>query len=250
MQLDWSTILLEIVNFLVLVWILKRFLYQPVLDIIARRKRTIDESIAGAEAKGKEAEALKTQYENRLADWERERAAAREALVHELDSERQRRLADLEKDVAAEREKTRVADERHLAEFQRGAEEQAVAQGARFAGKLLERLSGPELDARLVALALEGLAGLPERRQAELRAGATEAGNAIEVQSARTLAAESRTAIEAGIAKLLGARATFTYREDPALVAGLRVLLGPWVLRASLQDELQGLAELSHGPAD
>lgn len=250
MQLDWSTILLEIVNFLVLVWILKRFLYQPVLDVVARRKAAIDESLAGAETKGKEAEALKAQYENRVADWERERAAAREALGHELDEERQRRLAELEKAVAAEREKTRVADERRLAEFQRRAEEQAVAQGARFAGRLLERLSGPELDARLVALALEGLDGLGEARRAELHAGAAEAGNAVEVQSAHALDPAAREAIEDGVRKLAGSGATFTYREDPALVAGLRVLVGPWVLRASIQDELQGLAEISHGPSD
>jgi len=248
-QLDWSTILLEIVNFLVLVWILKRFLYQPVLDVIARRKAAIDESIAGADAKSKEADSLKAQYENRLADWERERAGARETLAHELDAERQRRLAELEENLAAEREKARVADERRLGEFQRRAEERAVAQGARFAAKLLDRLNGPELDARLVALALEGLGGLEERRCAELRAGASDARE-IEVQSARDLDPASRQAIEAAIAKLLGSSPAFRYRVDPALVAGVRVQLGPWVLRASLQDELQGLAELSHGPLE
>jgi len=248
-QLDWSTILLEIVNFLVLVWILKRFLYQPVLDVIARRKAAIDESIAGADAKSKEAGSLKAQYENRLADWDRERAGARETLAHELDAERQRRLAELEEDLATQREKARVADERRLGEFQRHAEERAVAQGARFAAKLLDRLNGPELDARLVALAVEGLEGLEEQRCAELRAGASDAGE-IEVQSARALDPASRQAIEAAITKLLGSSPAFRYRVDPALVAGVRVQLGPWVLRASLQDELQGLAELSHGPSE
>jgi F-type H+-transporting ATPase subunit b len=249
-QLDWSTIVLEIVNFLVLVWILKRFLYRPVLDVISRRKAAIEESIAGADAKRAEAQTLKAQYENRLADWERERAAARETLAHDLDEERRRRMAELEKALAAERDKARVADERRLAEFQRRAEEQAVAQGARFAGRLLEHLSGPELDARLVALALEGLAALPQARRAELRAGASEAGRAVEVQSARALDADARKAIEAGVQGLIGTAPAIAYREDPALVAGVRILLGPWVLRASIQDELQGLAELSHGPAD
>jgi len=249
-QLDWSTIALEIVNFLVLVWILKRFLYQPVLDVIARRKAGIEAAIAGADAKRAEADALKAQYENRLGDWETERAGAREALAHELDAERQRQMAELQASVAAEREKARVADERRLGEFQRRAEEQAVAQGARFAARLLDRVNGPELDARLVTLALEGLAGLTEERRTELRAGASEAGGEIEVQSARPIDAATRQAIEAGVQKLLGANAACRYREDPALVAGVRILLGPWVLRASLQDELQGLAELSHGPSD
>ena len=38
MQIDWTTFALEIINFLVLVWILKRFLYRPVLDTLARRR--------------------------------------------------------------------------------------------------------------------------------------------------------------------------------------------------------------------
>lgn len=38
MQIDWTTFVLEIVNFLALVWLLKRFLYTPVLDVLARRR--------------------------------------------------------------------------------------------------------------------------------------------------------------------------------------------------------------------
>ena len=39
MQLNWSTFVLEIINFLILVWVLKRFLYKPVLAAIAQRCR-------------------------------------------------------------------------------------------------------------------------------------------------------------------------------------------------------------------
>ena len=38
MELDWTTFILEIINFLVLVWILHRFLYQPVMNVIAQRR--------------------------------------------------------------------------------------------------------------------------------------------------------------------------------------------------------------------
>ena len=42
MEVDWTTFALEIINFLILVWILKRFFYHPVLDIIARRRICIE----------------------------------------------------------------------------------------------------------------------------------------------------------------------------------------------------------------
>jgi len=48
LELSWSTFLLEIINFLVLVWILKHFLYKPVLDVIARRRSGIEKTLADA----------------------------------------------------------------------------------------------------------------------------------------------------------------------------------------------------------
>ena len=50
MQIDWMTLVLEIINFLVLVWILKRFLYKPVMEAIAARQRRVDGKLAEAKA--------------------------------------------------------------------------------------------------------------------------------------------------------------------------------------------------------
>jgi len=135
MQLDWTTLVLEIINFLVLVWILKRFLYKPVLDIVARRRAGIEDAMARAEKTRQEAAALKDQYEGRVADWEQERARAREKLQGELDAERQRRLQALQDELQNEREKARVADERRQSEARQRLEQQAVSQSARFAGR-------------------------------------------------------------------------------------------------------------------
>ncbi len=66
MELNWSTLLLEIVNFLVLVWILKRFLYRPVLQVIEeRRSRHRGDPDRGTAAPGRRPSRLRGQYENR-----------------------------------------------------------------------------------------------------------------------------------------------------------------------------------------
>jgi F-type H+-transporting ATPase subunit b len=67
MELNWSTFVLEIINFLVLVWILQRLLYKPVLAVIARRRAGIEKTLADAKHLQAEAERLKAQYESRLA---------------------------------------------------------------------------------------------------------------------------------------------------------------------------------------
>ena len=50
MAIDWFTIGAQILNFLVLVWLLKRFLYQPVLDAIDKREKRIAATLADAAA--------------------------------------------------------------------------------------------------------------------------------------------------------------------------------------------------------
>ena len=243
MQLDWSTILLEIVNFLVLVWILKRFLYKPVLDIIAKRRANIEASVAKSESMKKDAEALKKQYESRLADWEQERAKARESLRDEMDAERARRHKALDEEIQSAREKARVADERRLREAQRHAEQQAVTQGARFAARLIGALSGPELDTRLVQMMLEELQQLPDDRTTALR---QQKVSQAEVTSTRALDEATRQAIGSALGRVFGRSVDCQFREDSSLIAGVLITIGPWILRANLKDELQGFAELSH----
>ena len=66
MELSWSTFVLEIINFLVLVWILKRFLYKPVMDVIARRREEIEKTRAEAAQLQTDAQNLQQQYEERV----------------------------------------------------------------------------------------------------------------------------------------------------------------------------------------
>ena len=66
MELDWTTFLLEVINFLILVWLLKRFLYQPVLEVIGKRRQKIQAELLQAATTQDQASQLKEQYEKRI----------------------------------------------------------------------------------------------------------------------------------------------------------------------------------------
>ncbi len=55
MLIDWFTVAAQVINFLVLVWLLKRFLYQPIIDAIDAREKRIAAELADADAKKAEA---------------------------------------------------------------------------------------------------------------------------------------------------------------------------------------------------
>jgi len=244
MELNWSTVVLEIVNFLVLVWILKRFLYKPVLEMIARRQSGIEQNLNDAKALHVDAEKLRERYEGRLADWNEERQKARESLSGEMDAERTARLNELQSLLQQERERARVAEARHQAGELRKMEETALKQGARFASRVLEKVSGPETQARLVELVATGLAQLPAERIAAVRSGLAKASETILVVSAFPLAEDHRQRLEQALASLVGRDLSLQFELDSKLLAGVRISIGGWVLGANLLDELRGFMEL------
>ena len=126
MELDWTTFALEILNFLVLVWVLKRLLYRPVLKVIADRKAEIQNRLSDAERLREEAQSLREQYENRQAEWNREKDTVRNRMVEEVNAERGRRLTALQASLEEEREKARAVNERRLADLTRQAEHAAI----------------------------------------------------------------------------------------------------------------------------
>jgi len=250
MELNWSTFVLEIINFLVLVWILKRFLYKPVLDVIARRRAGIDKALSDAKAERSEAQKLQQQYEGRLADWEQERRQGRETLAQELESERATRMENLKAELEQEREKSRAAEKRRQADALRKLETTALQQGARFASRMLELAAGPDLQARLVEMLCTDLNELPAQGVEKLRTRYGKAPDDILVTSAFPLPDDQRQQLEQVLEKVAGQGITFRYEKKNELLAGLRVVIGAWVLGANVLDELKGFADLSPGNLD
>jgi len=246
LELNWSTFLLEILNFLVLVWILKRFLYKPVLDVIARRRAAIENKLAEAEQLRTDAEALKDQYENRLSSWQQERQKAIDELRHEIEANRLQQLGDLKQELAQEEEKIRVAGSRKENQLLREIEQRALHQAAEFASRLLAEAAGPELENRLFDLLLDGLSTMPADQISALGSKWGELPERILVSSAYPLADDKRHRLEDTLSRVTGLSVPVHYERDAELLAGLNITIGAWVLQLNVRDELRGFTELFH----
>jgi F-type H+-transporting ATPase subunit b len=242
-ELSWPTFLLEVINFLVLVWLLKRFLYKPVLEAIAQRKAAIDKTLSDAKDKEAGAQALVQQYQNRLADWENEKARLRAGVVEEISAQRAQMMTGLENSLKQEREKARVLEDRRLNELQGKAEAAGIAKGVRFTARLLARAAGPELEARLVTLAVEDLPLLSIEQIQALRLVSQQGGLQVKVTSAFPLSAPQRSMIVQKLKEVTQDSIAVEFNEESGLLAGLRISVGPWVLRANLEDELVFFAD-------
>lgn len=244
MEFDLTTFILEVINFLVLVWLLKRFFYRPVLAVIEMRQAETAKTIADAAAVRREAEGLKSECLGRLAGVDQERTVARAELAEEIAAERVRRLAAVEAEVNTDRQRRQMLEARERSEREDALQREAVNIAARFASRFLDRLVGPELEAKLVELALSELdAQAPEKLDA-LR----DPNVSIKVVSAYPLDNGQRAAFSLALGRLAGGPISPEFSVDAMLKAGVCIMAGSWVLMANLRDELSFFSEnFNHG---
>jgi len=246
LELNWSTFILEIINFLVLVWILKRFLYRPVLSALEKRRNQIEQDLNEATLQHTQATELEQQYKKRLEDWALEKQQLRETLQQEILSERTQKLKQLQTELASEREKAAVVEQLHLADSLRQYQQNAHEQGAQFASRLLRALASQELESRLFDLLLKTFDELDEERKMTLINACEKLSEAIIVTSAYTLSESQHQQLELKLNATCKQSVKINYKQDKKLLAGLRLHIGALVLGFNLQDELTGYTELNH----
>lgn len=238
MELDLSTLIMEAVNFLILVWIMNRILYRPVAAIIAQRQAALERTRVEAEQLKSEATGLRQTYQGRLASWDAEKAELRRQLQGEMSAERQRLMAALDEELAGTRDKARVAEERRSQEVARLCEERAIASAGRFAASLLARIATAEQSIRLQEMLLEDLAMLPDDQRRAIAEALGRDDALVRVVSAHPLEPTASRAFESRFREIFPEALRFSFTEDPTLLAGVRVIAGPWNLAANLSDEL------------
>ncbi|MDH5751108.1 MAG: hypothetical protein OEZ59_01655 [Deltaproteobacteria bacterium] len=238
MELNWSTFILEIINFLVLVWILKRFLYRPVLEAIEARKNRIAQEKQQIDALKEETERLNRETQNKKNLWEEEKEQRHHALIEEIAAERESLMEQLHTELEQERRRQENLDRARRAEINRKMEAQALRQGGRFVSRLLERLACPELEARQIELLMEELHRLPPEKARTIQTAMEEDGGDIKVFSGFTIPGETREQLSEILQQVAGP-ARVSFHKDESLLSGVSVHVGYWVLEANLKDEMK-----------
>jgi F-type H+-transporting ATPase subunit b len=242
-ELTWTTFLLEAVNFLVLVWLLKRLFYIPVKRAISERRAAVEKTLHDAESVNREAQELKAKYEDRLQEWEGEKEQQREQFRKELDAERERQLKLITVSVERERQKAEAQAQRKATELKQQSEKEALRQALQFTSRLMGDLVSPELEGRIVELVVKRLCASRSEDFPSVGEVEKDHGLRVQVRSAFTLTESQRTKLMEALRKSLGPGAQIDFATDQGLLAGLEIATRSFTLRANLRDELAYFAE-------
>jgi len=242
MRIDWSTLALQLVNFAILVWLLQRFLYKPVLGVIDARRQAADTRYAEAQRTAAAARQQLAELETQRAGIAADRAIALADAQAQAMRLIEARRAQAERDAKSLLDETRqtLAREREtlLAEARRAALDMAAGMARRVLQEIPEslRLEGwlERIDGHLRSLS-------PGQR-AEL-AGELTAGAALRVVSASPVPADVQERWRARLRETLGPDVAITFETNAALIGGAELRFPHAALGFSVESAVGALQE-------
>ncbi|MCA8943550.1 MAG: hypothetical protein KDB80_13385 [Planctomycetes bacterium] len=219
MEFDGWTLALQAINFLVLVWILQRFLYKPLLGLIDQRQRAQQDAFAQAAEREKAADASRAEYESRRQELDAERQGmldeARAAIAKETEQGRAAARERANAELASSRSRIEKEREEAAASLTRDA----VALAGELAQRLLAGVATADVAGSLLTSVLDRLDALtPERKQAlhtDLEQGAK-----LVVASAPALGDDLRARCVERLRAALGPDTQVEFTTDEALLVG------------------------------
>ena len=143
-------LLYTVVNVLILFLLLRKFLYKPVMNIIAQRQKQVDDALAAAETSKKEAATALNTAQDKLRNVDAEAAARRTAYEEQAETAKQQLLAEAQKQADAIVAEGKAAAEAERQHKLREADAQTTALAREMCEKLLARNLTQQDDARLL----------------------------------------------------------------------------------------------------
>lgn len=241
MLIDWFTVIAQAVNFLILVWLMKRFLYQPILKALDAREKRIAAELADAAAKMAEAGMERDEFKRKNDELDRQRAALLNKAAEEAASERSRLLDAARKDT--DNLHDRLQD-KLSSEYQNLHEEFARRTRAEvfaIARKTLTDLAGVSLEQRMADVFIDRLQELDSEEKKSLADRLKSPDMPVLIRSAFELSQPQRVAIEGAVQTTLAMKTPVRFEIVPELAGGIELIMHGQKIAWSIADYLTSL---------
>ena len=241
MLIDWFTVGAQALNFIILVWLLKRFLYKPILNAVDAREKRIAAELADADAKKAEAQKERDDYQHKNEEFDQQRAALLSKATDEAKAARQRLLDDARKAadaLSAKRQEALRSDAQNLNQAIRRRTQQEVFAIAR---KALTDLATTSLEERMSEVFTRRLRTMDGKAKEGIAEALKTASEPAVVRSAFALPAAQRAAIQKAVNETFSAEVPVRFETAPDLVSGIELATNGQKIAWSIADYLTSL---------
>jgi F-type H+-transporting ATPase subunit b len=253
MLIDWFTVGAQALNFLILVWLMKRFLYKPILNAIDAREKRIAKEHADANAMKAEAKKERDDLQHKNESFDQLRASLLKKATDEANTERQRLLDEANKDaetLSVRRHNALITEAHNLSQtLSRQTQREVFA----IARKVLSDLATASLEEQISKAFTNRLNTMDDNAKHIFVEAVKTASEQSIVRSAFDLPAQQQMQIQQEIDKIFPSKVHIRIRFEtaPDLVSGIELITNgqkvSWNIADYLTEMEKGVGELLKG---
>lgn len=243
MQLDWFTVVAEIVNFLILVALLKYFLYDRIIGIADERESKIAARFEEAEKKRQKAEKEAERFRSQQQELDEHREELMTQAREEAEQRRRELIEQARQEVEAQKEQWQQTVQREQDAFLKELRLEAGQQTIRLARRSLADLAGADLEKQMIERFLERLKALSDEEQAKIADSLQDSGRQPIITTAFDLSSENREQLMTAIREQFGNSVEGNFNTAPDLICGIELKANGHKIAWSLDNYLDNLAD-------
>ncbi len=241
MKINWFTLIAQVINFLILMWLLKRYLYKPILKAIDERENKIIAQLNDAEAKKAEAKKERDEFTEKNETFNKQKEVLMLKVIEENNTEAEK----LKEQVRTEANSLKAKLEKSLQEEQESNHleitKKIQQEVMSIAKKTLTDLSSVSLENQIVNTFIIRIKKLRGDGKKQLTATLNSGNDQILIQSAFDLSVEQQADIKKAIINLTGNERPFQFKTTPELIAGIELSTNGYKLSWSISEYIKSL---------
>lgn len=234
MQINWFTVIAQILNFLVLVWLMKRYLYKPILSTIDDREKKIAAQLADAKTKKAEAKSEQDEFNKKNEVFDQQKKDMMDKAATEAGALSQKLLEEAKNNAKALQDKLEKAAKEQQADLNHQMKQKTEQEVFAITKKVLTDLADVNFEAQSVNAFIKRVSEIKENEKDQFIKALHSGSGPIQVQSAFDLSEKQQTEIKSAISKMLGTKPSFEFKTSPALIGGIELTTNGYKLGWSI----------------
>ncbi len=241
MLIDWFTVGAQVLNFLILVGLLKYFLYDRIISAMDRREEKIRSRLESAEEKERAARKEEEAYREKRKEIDGKKEQILSEARDKAEERRGKMIQEARRETEALREKWRDALEREKAAFVRELRDLTGRHVHEIARRALSDLAEADVEKQAVSVFLRRIEELDESGRRRLAAAMEKNRDRVRIRSGFDLSAEQQERITEMIRSVLSGEAAVSFEVVPELILGVEIQAPGHKLAWNMSDYLDDL---------
>ena len=246
MMIDWFTLIAQFVNFLILAWLLKHFLYHPIVTALDAREKKIASELQHATDVETAAKKSMEEWKQKNDEFEKQRTATMQQVAKEADDKKAELLIDARKEY----ENLRTSLEKSLHNEQKNLQQEIIGRITTevfsMAEKVLSELADVSLEDRVVKVFCERLGKIGKADFTEMTGRLSQSSHPPIIRSVFTFTPENCERVKKTVMEAFSIDSDIVFETDADLISGIELSMNghriSWNIKAYL-DELNVTTE-------